>query len=61
LLCSRNATREDFVSVMDFLASGAFPTANYITHRVNKAGMIQHFERWLLPETGVLKAMVAFD
>ncbi len=61
LLCSRNATREDFVSVMDFLASGEFPTANYITHRVNKAGMIQHFERWLLPETGVLKAMVAFD
>ncbi|PPK85693.1 hypothetical protein CLV84_2596 [Neolewinella xylanilytica] len=58
LLCSRNATREDFESVRAFLESGQFPTGKYITHSVPFEEMIGHFESWLQPQNGVIKAMV---
>lgn len=58
LLCSRNATVEDFERVKAVLQGGLFPVGDYITHRVPFAEMIGQFESWLLPETGVVKAMV---
>lgn len=58
LLCSRNATLVDFHTVIDLLRTGQFPIDAYITHRVAFAEMIDHFESWLRPETGVIKAMV---
>lgn len=60
LLCSRNATFEDFEKVKDLLGTGRFPTHTFITHRVSFEDMIGHFESWLQPETGVIKAMVSF-
>ena len=58
LMCSRNATLEDFQKVIDILKTGQFPTHAFITHRVAFGEMIDHFDRWLDPEEGVIKAMV---
>lgn len=58
ILCSRNATREDFEEVMAVLASKSFPTQDYVTHSVPFEQMIAHFESWTKPESQVIKAMV---
>ncbi|WP_274649726.1 zinc-binding alcohol dehydrogenase family protein [Paenibacillus humicola] len=58
LLGSRNATPEDFGTVMDALRGGAVDVDRYITHRSPFEEMIGRFESWLKPETGVIKAMV---
>ena len=58
LLCSRNATKEDFEHVMTILDK--FPTSSFITHNVPFIKMIEHFDSWLDPKTGVIKAMVNF-
>ncbi|MFY0654299.1 MAG: zinc-binding alcohol dehydrogenase family protein [Cyclobacteriaceae bacterium] len=60
LMCSRNATTEDFEHVIDVLQSGRFPTSSFITHNVDCTEMIEHFDSWLKPETGVIKATVNF-
>jgi len=59
LICSRNATLEDFQFVIDNIQQ--FPTDSFITHEVAFSEMIANFDSWLLPETGVVKAMVTFD
>ena len=59
LMCSRNATLADFQFVIDTIEQ--FPTQSFITHEVPFSEMINHFDSWLLPETGVVKAMVSFD
>lgn len=58
ILCSRNATLQDFDIVMTALRNGHFPAAQYITHRVGFEDLIPTFESYLKPETGVIKAMV---
>ena len=58
LLCSRNATQEDFEHVMTILDK--FPTSSFITHNVPFIKMIEHFDSWLEPTTGVIKATVNF-
>lgn len=58
LMCSRNATTEDFEHVISVL--GQFPTESFITHNVPYTEMIAHFDSWLKPETGVIKATVDF-
>ena len=60
IMCSRNATFEDFRKVRTSLESGTFPTDSFITHRVHYTEMIGAFESWLKPETGVIKAIVEF-
>ncbi len=60
IMCSRNATYEDFERVKSTLQSGQFPTEDFITHKVKYTEMIKNFDSWLKPETGVIKAMVAF-
>ncbi len=59
IMCSRNATREDFQLVIDTLRGGQFPSDAYITHKVSFDQMINHFEDWLKPENKVIKAMVS--
>jgi 2-desacetyl-2-hydroxyethyl bacteriochlorophyllide A dehydrogenase len=58
LLCSRNATTEDFEHVIDVLDQ--FPTESFITHNVPFTEMIENFDSWLDPATGVIKATVNF-
>ncbi len=58
LMCSRNATTEDFEHVISVLDK--FPTESFITHNVPFTEMIENFDSWLKPETGVIKATVNF-
>ncbi len=58
LMCSRNATTEDFEHVISVLDQ--FPTESFITHNVPYTEMIENFDSWLKPETGVIKATVDF-
>ncbi|GAA4238358.1 L-galactonate oxidoreductase [Postechiella marina] len=58
LMCSRNATTEDFEHVISVLDQ--FPTESFITHNVPYTEMIANFDSWLKPETGVIKATVDF-
>ncbi len=58
ILCSRNATLEDFQHVISVLATGKFPVDSFITHEVGFTDMIANFEDWLDPSKGVIKAMV---
>jgi 2-desacetyl-2-hydroxyethyl bacteriochlorophyllide A dehydrogenase len=60
ILCSRNATLEDFERVISVLESRQFPVASYITHNVVCEDMIAEFENWLNPETGAIKVTVDF-
>lgn len=59
LMCSRNATVEDFEHVIAIL--GRFPTNAFITHRVPYTEMIANFDSWLNPEMNVIKATIDFD
>ncbi len=58
IMCSRNATIEDFEHVINVLDQ--FPTESFITHNVAFTEMIDHFDSWTKPETGVIKATVDF-
>lgn len=59
LMCSRNATTEDFEYVISVL--NQFPTESFITHSVDFTEMIENFDSWLDPKTGVIKATVSFN
>lgn len=61
LMCSRNATLDDFKYVVEILGSGLFPVKSYITHRVHYKNMISEFDSWTRPETGVIKGIVDFE
>jgi len=59
LMCSRNATKEDFEHVINVLDQ--FPTDSFVTHEVDFTDMIANFDSWTKPETGVIKATVKFN
>jgi 2-desacetyl-2-hydroxyethyl bacteriochlorophyllide A dehydrogenase len=61
LMSSRNATRADFEHVIACMKKGEVKPTTYITHRVHFHEVTTHFESWLKPETGVIKAMVEFN
>lgn len=58
LMSSRNATREDFDQVLNCMKKRLIDPATYITHRVHFDDVKAHFESWLVPANGVIKAMV---
>jgi 2-desacetyl-2-hydroxyethyl bacteriochlorophyllide A dehydrogenase len=58
LMSSRNATREDFQHVTDSLKRKVLKPETYITHRSGFGEVTKHFESWLNPATGVIKAMI---
>jgi 2-desacetyl-2-hydroxyethyl bacteriochlorophyllide A dehydrogenase len=60
IICSRNATLEDFETVITILEEGEFPVNSYITHNVGFSEMIHQFDNWLNPGNGVIKATVNF-
>lgn len=61
LMSSRNATREDFEHVIASMKKGWVKPTTYITHRVQFDEVKEHFESWLRPETGVIKATVELN
>lgn len=58
LMSSRNATRKDFDFVVSSMSSGLIRHDKFITHRVAFDQARENFANWLLPETGVIKAMI---
>ncbi|GEC72495.1 2-desacetyl-2-hydroxyethyl bacteriochlorophyllide A dehydrogenase [Flavobacterium flevense] len=59
LMCSRNATTEDFEHVINIIDQ--FPTESFITHSVPFNEMIKNFDSWLNTTSGVIKATVVFN
>lgn len=59
LMSSRNATREDFVTVMDALRRGDVDIVPFVTHRCEFDALTDSFENWTDPAAGVIKAMVS--
>ena len=58
ILCSRNATREDFARVTELMKSGVVVPSCMVTHRSSFEDMPKVFSDWIKPETGVVKAVV---
>ena len=61
LKSSRNGTSTDLQHVIDSIRDGQVDTENFITHRCGFDNMIDQFDSWILPETGVIKAMVEIN
>ena len=58
LMSSRNATREDFQSVMAAMEKGLIDPTTYITRRVPFDQLKEQFPGFLDPANGVIKTMV---
>lgn len=58
IMGSRNAMRQDFLDVVEAIRAGKIDTDSFITHRASFTDMIGHYEEWLRPESGVIKAIV---
>jgi 2-desacetyl-2-hydroxyethyl bacteriochlorophyllide A dehydrogenase len=56
ILCSRNATLEDFKHVIDMLPR--FPTADFITHEIKFENVVDTFNSLTKSESGVMKAVI---
>jgi 2-desacetyl-2-hydroxyethyl bacteriochlorophyllide A dehydrogenase len=60
LLGSRNATSEDFQSVITAIRDGMVPVDRIITHRTSLAGAVANIPRWAADKSGLIKAVVEF-
>jgi 2-desacetyl-2-hydroxyethyl bacteriochlorophyllide A dehydrogenase len=61
LMSSRNATRQDFQFVMNCLKTKRIDPTKFITHRVLFHQVKDEFESWLIPDNGVIKAIVEMN
>ena len=59
LLCTRNALAEDFSAIISLIEEGRIDTRPWITHRTTLEMLPAEFPRYLEPQTGVVKAVVA--
>jgi 2-desacetyl-2-hydroxyethyl bacteriochlorophyllide A dehydrogenase len=58
LLSSRNATRADFLHVIDLMKKGSVKAKPLITHRADLTNLKDVFPKWIHPQSGVIKAIV---
>jgi 2-desacetyl-2-hydroxyethyl bacteriochlorophyllide A dehydrogenase len=58
LMGSRNATRKDFIKVMEAMKAKLIDPTTFITHRVKFGEVAEKFSSWLDPRKGVVKAIV---
>lgn len=61
LIGSRNATREDFDSVVSLMDSGDINAEAMITHRAYLADVPAQMPQWCDPANQVIKAMISID
>lgn len=61
LMSSRNANTQDFNYVIDCIQKGLVKPSSLITNKVSFTEVTDHFESWLNPATGVVKAMIVFE
>ena len=59
LMGSRNATAEDFATVVDAMRAGLVPTDALHTHSAPLSELPEAFPGWLDPSAGVIKAIVS--
>lgn len=55
---SRNALPRDFPRIIDLIERGVINTQPWITHRTTFDRVIEEFETFTRPETGVIKAVI---
>ncbi len=55
---SRNALPDDFRRIISLIENGTIDTAPWITHRTSFETVINEFESFTKPESGVIKAMI---
>jgi alcohol dehydrogenase len=58
LKASRNALPDDFRRIIRLIEDGQIDTRRWITHRTKFENVIDVFESYTKPETGVIKAMI---
>ncbi|MFM8478033.1 MAG: L-iditol 2-dehydrogenase, partial [Planctomycetaceae bacterium] len=58
LKASRNALPEDFRRIIRLIEDGTINTTSWITHRTPWGQLIERFESFTRPETGVIKAVI---
>jgi 2-desacetyl-2-hydroxyethyl bacteriochlorophyllide A dehydrogenase len=58
LLASRNAIASDFTRIIDLIQRNVIDTQPWISHRAHFNALPETFPDWLLPESGVIKAVV---
>ena len=58
IMASRNALAPDFARIISHIEDGKIDTRPWITHHAKFDEMIDIFPTWLLPESGVIKAVV---
>jgi 2-desacetyl-2-hydroxyethyl bacteriochlorophyllide A dehydrogenase len=58
LLGSRNALPEDFARIIKLIEGNVVDTRPWITHRAPMESVVAEFPKWILPESGVLKAVI---
>ena len=61
LLASRNATLEDFSTVISAIKAGRAPIAELITHRTTLDAVVADLPRWAQDKRGLIKAMVSVE
>jgi alcohol dehydrogenase len=61
ILASRNALPGDFTRIIQLIEDGRIDTRPWITHHAAFDGMMDVFESWTRPETGVIKAIVQMN
>lgn len=61
LIGSRNATSEDFRTVIAALKAGKIPLEQIITHRTDFEKVIEDLPRWAHDKHGLIKAMITLD
>ena len=58
ILASRNALPPDFRRIIGLIEDGTINTEPWITHRTSFEGVLEDFESYTKPETGVIKAII---
>lgn len=58
ILASRNALPPDFTRIIGLIEDGTINTDPWITHRTSFDGVLDDFESFTKPETGVIKAII---
>lgn len=61
LMSSRNATRADFLHVMELMKSGKLSPEMLVSIHVQFGDVPEQFPLWTVPDSPVLKAMIHFD
>ncbi len=61
LMGSRNALPPDFTRIIELIERGTIDTRPWITHETKFGDLIDTFESYTKPETGVIKAIVTVE